>query len=244
MPSEIERALARRARRSGSPHETAGHPDAVIHLVEMNRALTAEADLERGLRGALEILNRNPAVVRSAASLSLADVAEVVVDGSNEGSRAAGQEDNSFVCTTISINGRPIGALAVDLAIAEPGTAEQVESLLQALAEFIAHSVHLRQMLEGRELSRAEVSRSVLPDEAAELGDPDGAIGGVCEDAAPDGEAPLSELVARYERGLIESALRTTRGNRSRAAKLLQTTERIVGYRVQQYGIDCREYRD
>jgi DNA-binding NtrC family response regulator len=57
-------------------------------------------------------------------------------------------------------------------------------------------------------------------------------------------ERPLAELVSEYEKGLIESALRATRGNRSRAAKLLQTTERIIGYRVQQYGIDCRHYRD
>lgn len=57
------------------------------------------------------------------------------------------------------------------------------------------------------------------------------------------GAASLSELVARYERRLIEAALETTRGNRARAAKLLRTTERILGYRVQRYGIDCRLFR-
>lgn len=57
-------------------------------------------------------------------------------------------------------------------------------------------------------------------------------------------DRPLAELVSEYEKSLIERALRATRGNRSRAAKLLQTTERIIGYRVQQYGIDCRMYRD
>lgn len=67
----------------------------------------------------------------------------------------------------------------------------------------------------------------------------------------PDGEGVLSDeggslsaRVSAYEKRLIEEALRVTRGNRARAAKLLQTTERILGYRVQQYGIDCRLYRD
>lgn len=55
--------------------------------------------------------------------------------------------------------------------------------------------------------------------------------------------APLAERVADYERGLIEEALRGTRGNRARAARLLQTTERILGYRIQQYGIDCSRFR-
>ncbi len=54
---------------------------------------------------------------------------------------------------------------------------------------------------------------------------------------------PLSDLVATYERRLIEDALRSTHGNRARAARILQTTERILGYRIQQYGIDCAEFR-
>ena len=60
----------------------------------------------------------------------------------------------------------------------------------------------------------------------------------------PDDGGSLSALVSAYEKRLIEAALKATRGNRARAAKLLQTTERILGYRVQQYGIDCRLYRD
>ena len=62
---------------------------------------------------------------------------------------------------------------------------------------------------------------------------------------APD-ETPISlaDRVARFERGLIEEALRSTRGNRARAARLLRTTQRILGYRVQQYGIDCSRFRD
>ena len=53
----------------------------------------------------------------------------------------------------------------------------------------------------------------------------------------------LTDAVAAYEKELIQDALKTTRGNRARAAKLLDTTERIIGYKVRKYGIDCRRYR-
>jgi len=41
----------------------------------------------------------------------------------------------------------------------------------------------------------------------------------------------LAVAVEAYERDLIQDALKTTRGNRAKAAKLLDTTERIIGYR-------------
>jgi Nif-specific regulatory protein len=54
---------------------------------------------------------------------------------------------------------------------------------------------------------------------------------------------PLSEAVGNYEKDLILDALKTTRGNRAKAAALLQSTERIVRYKVRQYGIDCKRFR-
>src|SRR4029450_8833281 len=47
----------------------------------------------------------------------------------------------------------------------------------------------------------------------------------------------LGDAVAAYERDLIQDALKTTRGNRAKAARLLDTTERIVNYKVRRYGI-------
>jgi Nif-specific regulatory protein len=52
----------------------------------------------------------------------------------------------------------------------------------------------------------------------------------------------LEENVAAFERDLIQDALKSTRGNRARAARLLQTTERILGYKVRKYGIDCGRF--
>jgi Nif-specific regulatory protein len=48
----------------------------------------------------------------------------------------------------------------------------------------------------------------------------------------------LAAAVAAYEKDMILDALKTARGNRARAARLLDSTERIIGYKVQKYGID------
>ncbi len=54
----------------------------------------------------------------------------------------------------------------------------------------------------------------------------------------------LSEATENYERELIQDALKTTRGNRARAARLLQTTERIIGYKVRKLGINGKRFRE
>jgi Nif-specific regulatory protein len=53
----------------------------------------------------------------------------------------------------------------------------------------------------------------------------------------------LDAAVANYEKELIQDALKSTRGNRAKAARLLDTTERIIGYKVQKYEIDCKRYK-
>jgi Nif-specific regulatory protein len=53
----------------------------------------------------------------------------------------------------------------------------------------------------------------------------------------------LAETVAAYEKDLILDALKSARGNRARAARLLDTTDRILGYAVRKYGIDCSRFR-
>ena len=53
----------------------------------------------------------------------------------------------------------------------------------------------------------------------------------------------LEETVAAYEKDLIQDALKSARGNRARAARLLQTTPRILNYQVKRYGIDWRRFK-
>ena len=52
----------------------------------------------------------------------------------------------------------------------------------------------------------------------------------------------LSDAVAGFEKDLIQDALKTTRGNRAKAARLLDTTERVLNYKVRKYGIDVRRF--
>jgi Nif-specific regulatory protein len=53
----------------------------------------------------------------------------------------------------------------------------------------------------------------------------------------------LVEAVGRYEKDLVLDALKAARGNRARAARLLHTTERIIGYAVKKHGIDPSRFR-
>jgi Nif-specific regulatory protein len=54
----------------------------------------------------------------------------------------------------------------------------------------------------------------------------------------------LADAVAAYEKDIILDALKTTRGNRTKAASLLRTTERVINYKVRKYGIDCQRFRN
>jgi Nif-specific regulatory protein len=53
----------------------------------------------------------------------------------------------------------------------------------------------------------------------------------------------LKEALEAYEKDLVLDALKSARGNRAKAARLLDTTERIVGYAVRKYGIEPNRFR-
>ncbi len=53
----------------------------------------------------------------------------------------------------------------------------------------------------------------------------------------------LSEALDNLERELILDALKSTKGNMAKAARLLGVTERIMGLRVTKHGLDSRQYR-
>lgn len=53
----------------------------------------------------------------------------------------------------------------------------------------------------------------------------------------------LTSAMETYERDLIQDALKTSRGNRAKAAKLLDSSERIIGYKVKKYKITCDRFR-
>ena len=52
----------------------------------------------------------------------------------------------------------------------------------------------------------------------------------------------LRDLVGAFERDLIQDALKSSRGNIAAAARVLQTTQRILGYKIKAYKVDTKKY--
>ena len=52
----------------------------------------------------------------------------------------------------------------------------------------------------------------------------------------------LKSLVETYERDLISDALKSARGNMAAAARSLETTQRIFGYKVHKYDVNPKQY--
>jgi Nif-specific regulatory protein len=53
----------------------------------------------------------------------------------------------------------------------------------------------------------------------------------------------LRDSMEAFEKDALADALKSARGNRAKAARLLGTTERIFNYRVRKYGIDWRRFK-
>ena len=51
----------------------------------------------------------------------------------------------------------------------------------------------------------------------------------------------LGDAMDAYERDLLQDALKSARGNRAKAARLLRTTDRIFNYKVQTVGDRLQE---
>lgn len=57
-------------------------------------------------------------------------------------------------------------------------------------------------------------------------------------------QVSLTAAVEAFERGLIQDALKTTGGNHAKAARLLDTTERILCYKIGKYKIEPRRFKN
>src|SRR5262249_10549116 len=53
----------------------------------------------------------------------------------------------------------------------------------------------------------------------------------------------LRETVEAVEKDAIQDALKSARGNRAKADRLLSTTERVLNYKVRKFAIDWRRFR-
>ena len=112
-----------------------------------------------------------------------------------------------------------ISTPAIDMLMAYhwPGNVRELENTIERAVlvsdSDVIHGHHLSPTLQTAEASGTVVSRS------------------------------LGEAVAVFESNLIQDALKSSRGNRAKAARLLNTTERILSYKVRRYGIDPRRFR-
>jgi transcriptional regulator with GAF, ATPase, and Fis domain len=55
------------------------------------------------------------------------------------------------------------------------------------------------------------------------------------------GKKSLREATEDFERGMIEEALLASKGIQSEASRLLETTRRILGYKIKQLDIDVEK---
>jgi Nif-specific regulatory protein len=56
-------------------------------------------------------------------------------------------------------------------------------------------------------------------------------------------QVSLVSAIESYESDLVQDALKSTRGNVAKAAKMLDTTERILGYKIKKYNIAPKRFR-
>lgn len=54
----------------------------------------------------------------------------------------------------------------------------------------------------------------------------------------------LASAIEAYERDLIADALKSSRGNTAKAARMLDSTERILAYKIKKYDIDARRFKN
>jgi Nif-specific regulatory protein len=114
---------------------------------------------------------------------------------------------------------RRLATSAIDLLMAYhwPGNVRELENCIERAALVceggVIHAHHLPPTLQTAEVSGTVPQRS------------------------------LDAAVTAYEKDLIADALKSARGNQAKAARLLETTERIIGYKIKKYGIDGTRFK-
>ena len=63
------------------------------------------------------------------------------------------------------------------------------------------------------------------------------------EESGTETRLTLESGVSNFERGMISDALKSTRGNIAKAASMLESTERILGYKIRKYNIDPKRFK-
>jgi Nif-specific regulatory protein len=120
-------------------------------------------------------------------------------------------------------NIKRISSAAINMIMAYhwPGNVRELENCIEravlSSADNVVHAYSLPPSLQ----TETQTSTSLIPDEGASLKD----------------------MVNSYERELIVDALKKHRGSAAAAARYLQTTPRILNYRITKLGVDRSQYR-
>ena len=56
-------------------------------------------------------------------------------------------------------------------------------------------------------------------------------------------QVSLVSAIEAYEKDLIADALKSSRGNVAKAARMLDSTERIIAYKIKRYGVDPKRFK-
>jgi Nif-specific regulatory protein len=56
-------------------------------------------------------------------------------------------------------------------------------------------------------------------------------------------EQSLEQATEAFEKDILQDALKSARGNRAKAARLLKTTGRVFNYKVRKYGVDWKRFK-
>ena len=116
-------------------------------------------------------------------------------------------------------NIKRISSTAIDLfqSYHWPGNVRELENVIERAAllstDDVIHAYHLPPSLQSAESSNTSL------------------------------HSTLEEALESLERELIKDALKSARGNRASAARSLGISERIMGLRVEKYGIPCEKYK-
>jgi len=114
---------------------------------------------------------------------------------------------------------RRISTPAIDMLTAYhfPGNVRELENVIERAVEAcdsnVIHGHHLPPTLQTAEVSGTETRVS------------------------------LDTAVEAFEKDLIQDTLKSTRGNIAKAARMLHSTERILGYKIKKYEIDTIRFR-
>jgi Nif-specific regulatory protein len=112
-----------------------------------------------------------------------------------------------------------IATPAIDMLAAYhfPGNVRELENVIEgavlACGENVIHGHHLPPTLQTAEASHTETRLT------------------------------LQSAVDGFERDMIQDALKSSRGNIAKAARMLESTERILGYKIKKYRVDPRRFK-